>query len=41
MRSLCEACEYRRYLAATVGRDYANEEHARWGQPPILRPELR
>jgi hypothetical protein len=39
--SLCEACEYRRYLAATGGRDYANEERARWGQPPIPRPELR
>jgi hypothetical protein len=24
--SLCEACEYRRYLAVTDGRDYANEE---------------
>jgi hypothetical protein len=39
--SLGEACEYRRYLAATGGRDYANEERARWGQPPIPRPELR
>jgi hypothetical protein len=39
--SLCEACEYRRYLAATGGRDPANEERARWGQPPIPRPELR
>ena len=39
--SLCEACEYRRYMAATGGRDYANEERARWGQPPIPRPELR
>ena len=39
--SLCEACEYRRYLAATGGRDLANEERARWGQPPIPRPELR
>jgi hypothetical protein len=26
--SLCEACEYRRYLAATGGRDLANEERA-------------
>ena len=39
--SLCEACEYRRYLAATGGRDYANEERIRWGRPPIPRPELR
>ena len=39
--SLCEACEHRRYLAATGGRDYANEERARWGQSPIPRPELR
>jgi hypothetical protein len=39
--SLCEACEYRRYLGATGGRDLANEERARWGQPPIPRPELR
>ncbi len=39
--SLCEACEYRRYPAATGGRDLANEERARWGQPPIPRPELR
>ena len=39
--SVCEACEYRRYLAATGGRDLANEERARWGQPPIPRPELR
>jgi hypothetical protein len=39
--SLCEACEYRRYLAATGGRDLANEERARWGQPPIPWPEVR
>jgi hypothetical protein len=39
--SLCEACEYRRYLAAASGRDYANEERARWCRPPIPRPELR
>jgi hypothetical protein len=39
--SLCERCEYRRYLAATGGRDLANEERARWGQPLIPRPELR
>ena len=39
--SLCAACEYRRYLAATGGRDLAKEERARWGQPPIPRPELR
>jgi hypothetical protein len=39
--SLCEACEYRRYLAATGGRDLANEESARLGQPPIPRPEVR
>jgi hypothetical protein len=38
---LCEACEYRRYLAATGGRDLANEERACWGQPPIPQPELR
>ena len=30
-----------RYLAATGGRDYANEERIRWGRPPIPRPELR
>jgi hypothetical protein len=36
--SPCAACEYRRrYLAATGGRDLANEERARWGQPPIPR----
>jgi hypothetical protein len=35
--SLCEACEYRRCLAATGGRDPANEDRARWGQPPIPR----
>jgi hypothetical protein len=28
--SRCEAGEYRRYLAATGGRDLANEERARW-----------
>ncbi|SRR6266545_3191396 len=39
--SLCEACEYRRYLAATGGRDLANEERACWSQPPIPRSELR
>jgi hypothetical protein len=39
--SLCEACEYRRHLAAAGGRDPANEERARWGQPPIPLPELR
>ena len=39
--SLRAACEYRRDLAATGGRDLANEERARWGQPPIPRPELR
>jgi hypothetical protein len=39
--SLCERCEYRRYLAATGGRDYANEQRIRWGLPPIPRPELR
>jgi hypothetical protein len=39
--SLCEACEYRRYLATTGGRDLANEERARWSQPPIPRSELR
>jgi hypothetical protein len=39
--SLCEACEYRRHRAAAGGRDLANEERARWGQPPIPRPELR
>jgi hypothetical protein len=36
--SLCGACEYRRYLAATGGRDLANEERTRWGQPPIPTP---
>jgi hypothetical protein len=39
--SLCEACEYRRYLAATGGRDYANEQRTRRGLPPTPRPELR
>jgi hypothetical protein len=39
--SLCERCEHRSYLAATGGRDHANDERARWGQPPIPRPELR
>jgi hypothetical protein len=39
--SLCERCEYRRYLQATGGRDYGNEQRIRWGLPPIPRPELR
>jgi hypothetical protein len=40
-------CHHRGYvpagviLAATGGRDLADEECARWGQPPIPRPELR
>jgi hypothetical protein len=38
---LCERCEYRRYLAASGGRDYANEQRVRWGLAPIPRPELR
>ena len=38
--SLCERCEYRRYLAATGGRDYANEQRMRWGLAPIPRPDL-
>jgi hypothetical protein len=38
--SLCESCEYRRYLAATGGRDYANEQHMLWGLAPIPRPDL-
>ena len=29
--SVCERCEYGRYLQATSGRDYANEERSRWG----------
>jgi hypothetical protein len=33
--SLCEACEYCRYLAATGGRDLANEERARWASRPF------
>lgn len=32
--SLCAACEHRRYLAATGGRDLANEERARWANRP-------
>jgi hypothetical protein len=39
--SLCEACEHRRYLAATGGLDLANEERARLGRPSIPRPALR
>jgi hypothetical protein len=39
--SLCAACEHRRYLPTAGGRDLVNEERARWGQPPIPRPELR
>jgi hypothetical protein len=39
--SLCEACEHRRDLAATSGRDLANEDRARRGRPPVPRPELR
>jgi hypothetical protein len=39
--SLCERCEYRRYLAATGGRDYANEQRVRWGLPLIPRPDVR
>jgi hypothetical protein len=38
--SLCERREYRRYLEATGGRDYANEQRVRWGLAPILRPDL-
>jgi hypothetical protein len=38
--SLCERCEFRRYLAATGGRDYANEQRARWGLPLVPRPDL-
>jgi hypothetical protein len=38
--SQCERCEYRRYLQATGGRDYANEQRVRWGLPPIPRPAL-
>lgn len=38
--SLCERCEHRRYLQATGGRDYANEECRRWGEPPLPRPDL-
>jgi hypothetical protein len=32
--SLCAACEYRRYLAASGGRDLANQERARWASHP-------
>jgi hypothetical protein len=44
--SLCAACEYRRYLAATGGRDLANQERARWASHPshaltLLVPALR
>ena len=39
--SVCERCEYGRYLQATSGRDYANEERSRWGLPPLPRPDLR
>jgi hypothetical protein len=39
-RALCEACECRGYLQATGGRDLANQERARWGLPPLPRPEL-
>jgi hypothetical protein len=38
--ALCPACEYRRYLQATGGRDLANEERARWGQALLPRPNL-
>jgi hypothetical protein len=38
--ALCEGCEYRRYLQVTGGRDLANQERARWGLPPLPRPEL-
>jgi hypothetical protein len=38
--SLCAACEFRRYVAVTGGRDLANEERARWGLSPLPRPEL-
>jgi hypothetical protein len=38
--SLCAACEYRRYLTVTGGRDLANEERARWGLAPQPRPDL-
>jgi hypothetical protein len=44
--SLCEAYEHRRYLAATGGRDLANQERARWASHPFhvltrLVPALR
>ena len=44
--SLSAACEYRRYLAATGGRDLANQERARWASHPfhaltLLVPALR
>jgi hypothetical protein len=29
------------HAAAAGSRDLADEERARWGQPPIPRPELR
>jgi hypothetical protein len=39
--SLCEACEYRRYLAAEMTARGGRDPGDRWGQPPIPRPELR
>ena len=44
--SLCAACAHRRYLAATGGRDLANQERARWASHPshtltLLVPALR
>jgi hypothetical protein len=36
--ALCAACEYRRYLAVSGGRDLANEERTRWRLAPLPRP---
>jgi hypothetical protein len=38
--SACARCEYRQYLQASGGRDYANEQRVRWGLPLVPRPDL-
>jgi hypothetical protein len=37
--SACARCEYRQYLQASGGRDYANEQRVRWGLPLVPRPD--
>jgi hypothetical protein len=39
--SLCEACDYRRYLAATGGRDWPTRNGPAGASRPSRAPELR